>query len=63
MRATDATIDTRDNHLATAGLRADRLHRARIGVDQTSKHLELIAGPTVAGCAIDDGRVLCRTRR
>jgi len=63
MRATDATIDTRDNHLATARQRADRLHRTRIGVDQTGKHLELIAGPIVAGCAIDDGRALCGTRR
>lgn len=63
MRATDATIDTRDNHLDTAGQMADWLHRARIGVDQTNKHLELIAGPMVGRRAIDDGRVLWGTPR
>jgi len=50
MRASDATIDNRDNHLDTAGQTADRHHRARIGVDQT-------------GCASDDGRTLWGTQR
>jgi hypothetical protein len=59
MRATDATIDNRDR----AGHTPDRLHRARIGVGQTGKHLELIAGPIVGGCAIDHGRALWGTRR
>jgi hypothetical protein len=63
MRATDATIDNRDNHLDMAGQRADRLHRTGIGVDQTGRHPNLIAGPVVGPCAIDDGRVLWGTRR